>query len=151
MTATQPLVSLRLTRFIKAKREKVFQAWIRPEMIKRWMGPLDIIVPGVTTDPRVGGRYHIEMEGKGGEMGKPGAKYIVDGVYEEIVPNEKLVFTWVWERPDASQTVVTVLLKDKDGGTELTLIHERFTTAEDMKRHEHGWTGSMEKLARAVE
>ncbi|MHB1863140.1 MAG: SRPBCC family protein [Gemmatimonadaceae bacterium] len=140
-----------MTRFIKAKRDKVFQAWIRPEIIKQWMGPFDVTVVSATTDPHVGGRYRIEMEGKGGTMGKAGATYIVNGVYEEIVSNEKLVFTWVWERPDPVRTVVTVLLKDQDAGTELTLIHERFATAEDMKSHEHGWEGSMEKLARAVE
>ncbi|HEY5219332.1 MAG TPA: SRPBCC domain-containing protein [Gemmatimonadaceae bacterium] len=151
MTAPQAPVSLRMTRVIKAKRDKVFQAWIKPETLKQWMGPQGIVVPVVKIDARVGGQYRIEMESTGDGMGNAGDKYVVVGVYEEIVPNEKLVFTWMWERPDATKTVVTILLKDKDGGTELTLIHERFGSTDEMKSHESGWTSSMEKLAGVLE
>jgi uncharacterized protein YndB with AHSA1/START domain len=144
MTSAQAQTSLRMTRLIKAQREKVFEAWTRPEIVKQWMGPGPVTVTRVEADARVGGGYRIEME-------NAGTKYVTFGEYLEVVPNRKLVFTWGWEGPNRYETRVTVLVEDKADGTELTLIHERFANAEDMGRHEHGWTGSLEKLAAAVE
>lgn len=144
MTSAQAQTSLRMTRLIKARREKVFEAWTRPEIVKQWMGPGPVTVTRVLADARVGGSYRIEMD-------NAGTKYVTFGEYLEVVPNRKLVFTWGWEGPNRYETRVTVLLEDRDGGTELTLLHERFASAEDMGHHEHGWTGSLEKLAAAVE
>jgi uncharacterized protein YndB with AHSA1/START domain len=144
VTSAQAQTSLRMTRLIKARREKVFEAWTRPEIVKQWMGPGPVTVTRVTADAKVGGSYRIEMD-------NAGTKYVTFGEYLEVVPNRKLVFTWGWEGPNRYETRVTVLLEDRDGGTELTLLHERFANAEDMGHHEHGWTGSLEKLAAAVE
>ena len=144
MTSAQAQTALRMTRFIKARREKVFEAWTRPDLIKQWMGPGPINVTLARSDARVGGEYRIEMD-------NAGTRYATYGEYLEIVPNRKLVFTWGWEGPNRYETLVTVSLEDKDGGTELTLVHERFASAEDIGRHEHGWTGSLEKLVAVVE
>ena len=108
------------------------------------MGPGPITVPVAQVDLKVGGRYRLEMD-------NARTKYVVYGQYVEIIPNQKLVFTWGWEGPNRYETRVTVLFTDKPDGTELTLTHERFANAEDMGRHEHGWTGSLEKLAAALE
>jgi uncharacterized protein YndB with AHSA1/START domain len=144
VTTAQAQTSLRMIKHIRAPRQKVFDAWTRPELLSRWMGPVPVTVQSVDLDARVGGRYRIVMD-------KEGTKHIATGEYVEIVPGRKLAMTWGWEGPARYDTLLTVLFDDKDGGTELTLIHERFATAEEMGHHEHGWIGSLDKLAAAVE
>ena len=83
--------SLTVKRKLKAPAEKVFTAWTQPEALKRWMGPSDdYAVLVAETDVRVGGRYHIVMRRPDQEQ------HSIGGVYKEIVPNRKLVFTWAW-------------------------------------------------------
>jgi uncharacterized protein YndB with AHSA1/START domain len=103
-TAVKP--SLTVKRRLKAPPAKVFAAWTDPDKIKRWMGPGEIVAVRVAADARVGGRYRIEMRRPSGEARNVG------GVYREIVPNEKLVFTWAWDAapPDEPhESLVTVL------------------------------------------
>ena len=84
-TATKP--SLTLKRRYNAPPAKVFAAWTEPEKLARWMGSEQITSVRAETDLRVGGRYHIKMI-------TPGDEHDVSGVYRELVPNEKIVFTW---------------------------------------------------------
>ena len=95
-TAVQP--SLTVKRRLKAPPAKVFAAWTDPEKIKRWMGPGEIVAQRVTADTRVGGRYRVEMRRPSGEA------HNVSGVYREIIPNEKFVFTWAWDAAPGGRT-----------------------------------------------
>jgi CubicO group peptidase (beta-lactamase class C family) len=72
------------------------------------------------------------------------------GVYREIIPNEKLVFTWGWEGPERHETLVTIELSDRDGGTELVLLHERFADQAAADHHGQGWRGCLENLATRI-
>jgi uncharacterized protein YndB with AHSA1/START domain len=90
---------------------------------------------------RVGGRYHIKAV-------TPTDEHNVGGVYREVVPNEKLVFTWAWQSMPERESVVTVLFKPDGDGTLLTLIHEQFFDEPARDRHQHGWTGTLDRLAR---
>jgi len=86
------------------------------------MGPGEIVAVRVAADARVGGRYRIEMRRPSGEA------HNVGGIYREIVPNEKLVFTWAWDAAPADEpheSLVTVLFRPDDGGTLLTLTHDQ--------------------------
>ncbi len=135
--------SLTLKRRLKAPPAKVFAAWTDPEKIKRWMGPGEIVAIRAESDARVGGRYLIMMRSPNGEA------HDVSGVYREIVPNEKLVFTWSWKvaPPDQPyESLVTVLLRPDEGGTLLTLTHEKFFDEETRDGHEGGWSGAFDKL-----
>ena len=133
--------SLTLKRHYAAPVEKVYRAWIDPQALKSWFGPSDegkILV--AETNPKVGGRYRIVLEMPSGEQHRVG------GVYREIVPNEKLVFTWAWESTPERESLVTVRLKKAGDGTDMTLSHEQFFDEAARDRHEHGWTGIMERL-----
>jgi len=135
--------SLTLKRRFQAPPAKVFAAWTDPEKIKRWMGPGQITTKRAEADPRVGGRYRIEMRSPDGEA------HNVSGVYREVVVNEKLVFTWAWDAtpPDEPyETMVTVLFKPDGDGTLLTLTHERFIDDESRDGHKQGWNGALDKL-----
>ena len=137
--------SLTLKRHYAAPIEKVYSAWTDPEGLKRWFGPSDdgrILV--AETNLEVGGRYRIVMEMPSGEQHRVG------GVYREIVPNEKLTFTWAWESTPERESLVTVKLKKAGDGTDMTLTHEQFFDEAARDRHEHGWTGTLERLGRYV-
>ena len=134
--------SLTLKRRFNAPPAQVFAAWTDPEKVKRWMGPGETVTVGVETDARAGGRYAISMRTPAGEA------HDVGGVFREVVPNEKLVFTWVWKSMPEQESVVTVLLKPDGDGTLLTLTHEQFASADARDRHQGGWNGAFDKLER---
>src|SRR4051794_31083991 len=107
---------LRVTKLIKAPRAKVFAAWTSPEMLKHWFFPEDMSVKSAETDVRVGGAYRATMA-------SPTGTFTAYGNYTEIVDGEKLVFTHHWDEGDRRETLVTVTFADKNGGTEVTLVH----------------------------
>ncbi|MDA5092622.1 SRPBCC domain-containing protein [Aliiroseovarius sp. KMU-50] len=125
-------LSLSVDRIIKAPRKAVFEAWLSPEMLKKFMlpGP-DMSVPSANTDPREGGRFEIIMKPESGEI--PHA-----GTYREISPHDRIVFTW--ESPySVDDSTVTLDFADADGGTHLKLTHVRFLSEETRDNHEAGW------------
>jgi uncharacterized protein YndB with AHSA1/START domain len=148
MAIATPVAPLTLTlrRTYNAPREKVFQAWIDPQALKQWYAPSDAFkTPVAQTDPKVGGRYRIEM------IDPEGKRHCVVGRYEEVKPPERLVFTWAWEQDEhgtGDDTVVTLEFRDLGGRTELILTHERFASEKAREMHEHGHGGCLERLAR---
>ncbi len=145
MDAKSPVKpSLTLKRHFKAPPAKVFAAWTDPEKIKRWMGPGEIVTQRAEADPRVGGRYRIEMRKPNGEL------HDVGGSYREVIENKKLVFTWAWKSTPERESVVTVLLNADGDGTLLTLTHEQLFDEETRDGHEHGWIGAFDKLEKFV-
>lgn len=137
-TITKP--SLTIKRRLKAPPAKVFAAWIDPEKVKRWMGPGDGKALSVECDLRAGGHYRWVMQSANGEI------HDVGGVYREVIPGEKLVFTWAWKSTPERESLVTVLLKPDGDGTLLTLTHEHFFDEEARDRHQYGWNGALDKM-----
>jgi len=91
-------------------------------------------------DVRVGGRYRISFEGSSGEY------HEVGGVYREVVPNRRLVFSWAWHSTPERESLVTVQLKPDGAGTLLTFRHEQFVDQAARDNHERGWTELLGKL-----
>lgn len=138
-TAVAVKPSLTIKRHFKAPPANVFAAWSDPEKISQWMGPAGVLKVSAECDLRTGGRYHIKMVMTDDE-------HNVSGVYREIVPNEKLVFTWAWKSTPDRESLVTLTFKNDNGGTLMTLLHEQFFDADARDRHNAGWTGTMDKL-----
>ncbi len=132
--------SLTIKRRFNAPPAKVFAAWTDPEKVKHWMGPGVVEVLSVESDPRTGGRYRWVMKAANGDV------HDVGGVYREVDPNEKLVFTWAWISTPERESLVTLTFKPDNGGTLMTLMHEQFFDEEARDRHQGGWNGSLEKL-----
>jgi uncharacterized protein YndB with AHSA1/START domain len=142
-TKEQP--SLSIVRKLDAGPAKVWRAITEAEMLKKWMAPSDAFkIPVAETDARVGGRYHIIMHAPDGQV------HDVSGVYREIVPNKKLVYTWAWKSTPERQSVVTIELRAAGSGTELTLRHEQFADEAARDHHNQGWTGCLGRLERLV-
>jgi uncharacterized protein YndB with AHSA1/START domain len=79
-----------------------------------------------------------------------GETHDVSGVFRDVVPDRKLVFTWAWKSTPERESVVTVLLEPDGDGTLLTLTHEQFFDEVARDHHQHGWNGSLDKLGRFV-
>jgi len=134
--------SLTLKRRIKAPPAKVFAAWTDPEKVKRWMGPGETKAVLAECDARSGGRYRWLMRSP------EGGEYEVGGAYREVVPNEKLVFTWAWKSSPEQESLVTVTLKPDGDGTLLTVMHEQFADENSRNQHQNGWNGALDKMER---
>ena len=140
-TAAAVKPSLTIKRRFNAPPEKVFAAWTDPEKIKRWMGPGEVTTSRAEADARVGGRYRIVMRKLGSDE-----EFDVGGVYREIVPNQKLVFTWAWKSTPERESLVTVEIKPDGKGSLMTLTHEQFFDEDARDRHQQGWEGALAKL-----
>jgi uncharacterized protein YndB with AHSA1/START domain len=134
--------SLTLKRRLNARPEKVYAAWTDPAQIVKWFGPDSGAVTKAETDVRIGGRYIVIFHTEDGE------EHHVSGVYREVVPNERLQFTWAWRSTPERESLVTITTKPDGQGCILTLLHEQFFDEAARDRHEYGWTGSLDKLER---
>ena len=145
---TETTVALR--RVFQAPKSKVYQAWIDPGMMNNWLFPDAGMHAVCSVDLWVGGRYEVQMHPP--EGAPEGAPLVVAGVYREIIPEEKLVFTWQWQGDEANEeTLITVSFRSiNDGETELTLLHERFGSEESRDNHAQGWEGTFAQLATAL-
>lgn len=134
--------SLTLKRRLKASPAQVYAAWTDPQKIVKWFGPDAGPVEHADLDVKVGGRYSISFRTEDGEQ------HHVSGIYREVLPNEKLVFTWAWRSTPERESLVTVLIAPDADGALLTFHHERFFDEKARDDHRYGWTGCLDKLVR---
>lgn len=132
-------LSLKVERVINAPPDVVFDAWLDPEMLRKFMMPAaGVSVPRASNDPKEGGRFEIIMDT--GETELPHA-----GTYKEISPHERIIFTW--ESPFSSgDSTVTLTFAPVEAGTHVTLDHVRFADAEARDSHLGGWTRVLDTL-----
>src|SRR5437764_14366270 len=102
-----------ITREFEAPKELVFKAWTTPELIKRWWSAKRGEMTIAEIDLRVGGRWRYVMVVDGG------VEVAFHGEYREIVPNERIVSTEVYEGMPRAEPVDTLTLPEADG---LTLL-----------------------------
>ena len=133
-------MNLSLKKTLSGPCELVFEAWTKPEIIKKWFSPdgrwqVNI----VEMDIRPGGEYSFFMLSP-----DDGRKWNVWGEYKEIVKNEKLVFSW--NTADVKDSLVTVNFRAVGGQTEVDLVHDLLPNQEQVDDHTYGWKGCMENL-----
>lgn len=140
-----------ITREFDAPAHLIYRAWTAPELVRRWWGAGRGEVLSVEIDLRVGGRWRYVSRTDGGfEFG-------FSGVYREIVPNERLVATEVYELvPDhEALNTLTLTLTEHDGRTTLTILVEH-DSAESRDAHlqsgmEPGMQDALTLLERVAE
>ena len=138
---------LLIERIFDAPRELVFRVWTRPEHLMKWWGPKTFEPIGIEQDFREGGTYRYGMKSEEGrEIWK-------SGVYQEIVPNERIVMTFKWE--DGAwgvDNLVTVTFTSMASGRTLFRFHQApFKTVEARDSHVGGWTSLLDKLTAYLE
>ena len=118
-------LAIAMTRVFNAPRRLVFDALTKPELVKQWLlGPPGWTMPVCEIDLRVGGAYrYVWRHANGREMG-------MGGVYREIVPQERVVCTELFDEAwYAGEALVTNVLVEQGGKTTLTLT-SRFGSRE---------------------
>lgn len=133
-----------ITRVFDAPRALVFKVWTQPEHLARWWGPQGFTTLACEMDVRPGGAWYRRMRSADGTLS------IKRGVYREIVPPERLVFTYVNEAEDGTlegETLVTVTFEEHGTHTRLTLHHTGFESVASRDGHRVGWTSCMERFA----
>jgi uncharacterized protein YndB with AHSA1/START domain len=147
--APTPPTIVRMNRVFDAPRELVYRAWTDPKLMARWWGPFEFSVPLCRMDVRPGGELRIDMQGPDGSVAP------MTGIFQEVVPNEKLVFTSYAflgspdKEPDL-ETVATVLFADQGTKTLLTweekVIRFKPEFIEGLMGMEEGMRQSLDKL-----
>ena len=142
--SVEPLV---LVKHFKASPERVFAAFTDKALMQSWYGPETMTAPHCEVDARVGGQYRVEMHRPNGGVS------VVTGEFKEIVPHERLVFSWGWLNGAGRnpETTVTLTFKPADGGTELTLVQTGFLQEVFRAGHRDGWTSSWNALEAALD
>ena len=131
--------ALKITRIIHASRQEVFEAWTNAELMKQWMCPEGSSVSFVALDLRVGGAFRVDMHIDGADM-------IHTGIYREIIPPEKLAFTWVSRHTHYRESLVTLKFLPQGEDTELILHQTQLPDDEALERHTVGWTQLIKHL-----
>ena len=143
-TSDEDLVQL--TRVLRAPPGKVFAAWTDPALLERWWSGVGGWVDAkADVDLRVGGRYHLSMRDD------RGALHGVVGAYTEVVPAERLAFTWTWENEPSVMhgsegSLVDVVLREAPDGTQVSLTHTGLGGKVVRDMHEEGWNALLTRL-----
>ncbi len=140
-------VEARVTHRFRASAERVFDAWLRPDMVRAWgqrplpgMGPMD--VRRVEIDPRVGGKFTFS------DM-RPDGEAVHWGYYLDIDRPRKLVFSWFTSEEDEQEnnSVVTLTIEPRADGCDATIVHRMDAKwAEYVERTETGWGGMLQQI-----
>jgi uncharacterized protein YndB with AHSA1/START domain len=151
MTQQTQEAVLRLSRRFDAPRERVFEAWTNPEVLKDWWhaGP-DWDTPEAEVDLRPGGSYRLAMRDPAS-----GQTHTLVGEYREVQPPERLVYTWTWEsNPEEMRgsegSLVTVEFVEDGDATNVEITHSGFASEEIRDLHAHGWEACLANLERLL-
>jgi uncharacterized protein YndB with AHSA1/START domain len=138
---------LTITRIFDAPRSLVYRAWTDPKHMARWFAPKEFTTPVCELDVRPGGAWKIVMRGP------DGSEFPGGGVYREVVPHERLVFTndaWDQSGKVLLEGFTTVTFEDDDGSTKLTLHTRAVAMVEGaemmLQGMEEGWNQTIDKL-----
>ena len=139
--------TLNLRRIFDAPRELVWRAWTRPEMLVAWLGPPEWPAVSAEQDLRPGGAWRACLRSVTDDR-----LLWQSGVYREVAPPERLVFSFKWESDDHEdgapvETLVTVLLTElSDGRTQMEFTQQGLKSEQSLAGHRHGWTGTFDRL-----
>lgn len=124
-----------VTRTFNGPARVVFEAWIRPELIKRWWAPKStgVTLLSCEADVRVGGSYRFEF---GLEGSKP---MVFFGRYLEVIPHSRLV----WTNEESEEGAVTTVTFEEQGGKTLLVMHELYHSKEAFDAAIAGMEGGM--------
>jgi len=141
---------------LRAPRSRVYRALVEAESVAAWMAPDGMRAEVHTFESREGGAFRIsltyEKPTRGGKTSADTDTY--HGRFTRLVPDERVVQELEFEVEDPAlqgTNTITMTLADRDGGTELTAVHEGLPSGIAPADNERGWRMSLAKLARLVE
>jgi uncharacterized protein YndB with AHSA1/START domain len=136
---------VRIERTFDAPAEAVFDAWTRPEVMRRWfhVGP-DWETPEAEVDLRVGGKLRVKMR-------RPdGTEHVIAGEYTEVAPPHRLVFACTFSDDPDNEQLVELTFTESEGSTTVVLINSGISTDDRRDAQDYGWYGCLDQLERAL-
>lgn len=130
------MTEFRVQRVVAKPVEEVWTAFTDPVALAAWFWP-ERFETTVDIDLRVGGAFRIASAPVG---------MAVSGTYAEVEAPGRLVHTWRWDGED-EETLVTMTFLPVDGGTGITILHERFGDPEAAQQNQLGWESCLDRLA----
>lgn len=103
-----------ISRTFRAPALIVFDAWTKPELVRRWWAPKSRGVELVecTADVRANGKYRYVLSHEGNELG-------FSGTYREVTPHTRLIYTQIFEPMPTGEAVITIDFDERGGETRL--------------------------------
>jgi uncharacterized protein YndB with AHSA1/START domain len=134
---------LTITRVFDAPRDLVWRAWTDPSHLMSWWGPRAHPAEQVEADVRVGGRWRHRLRAV-----EDGSELWHGGVFREVVPPERLVFTFAWEEQGerGNENVVTITFTEQGGKTLMDFHQAPFWSTEERDGHQGGWGSAFDRL-----
>lgn len=143
---------LRMTRRFAASPERVFDAWLNPEITRKWLfaSPIDESY-SAEMDARVGGKWSITAR-------REGMDYTASGEYLEIDRPRRLVFTFAMLQFSPNSDYITIEIAPSEAGCVLTFTQAGIDIAEELRQlppnaqsaSEQGWIGMLDALNLAL-
>ena len=139
--------TVRFHRILKAPPERVYRAFLDPDAMAKFLPPHGFTGRVLEMDARVGGVYRMQFTNF-----SSGHTHAFGGKYLELVPNEKIVNTDLFDDPNLpGQMITTISLKAVSCGTELTAVQEGIPAAIPVEMCYLGWQETLALLAQRVE
>ena len=137
---------VRLHRIIATKAEKIYRAFLEPDAVSSWLPPFGFLCTVHELDAKVGGAHRVSFRNF-----TTGGKHSFGGTYEELVPNERLVYTDKFDDPNlAGEMKVTVILQAVSVGTEVNIEQDGIPDVIPPEACYLGWQDSLHKLEKLV-
>src|SRR6266403_1138213 len=133
--------TLVIKRTFDAPRDLLWKVWSDPVQAKNWWGPEGFTAPVVELDLRPGGKWLAMMRAPDGK------ELWQHGVYREIVPPEKINFTFIWDEHPEHEMLITITFAARGNKTDMVFRQGVFTSVEDRNGHEGGWNQSFDRFA----
>ena len=139
--------TVRLHRVLRSKPERVYRAFLEPDALVKWMPPHGFTGTVHQLDARVGGTYRMSFKNF-----TTGKSHSFGGKYLELVPNERIRHTDVFEDPNLpGEIMVTVTIKPVLVGVELNIVQEGIPDVIPVEACYQGWQESLTLFAQLVE
>lgn len=137
--------SIKITRSFRTSPEIIWQAWTDPQRVKMWFGsdPNGKVL-NAYLDVKMDGTFEVsfvnsDMQG-----------FTCYGIYREVHPYRKLLFTWGWKAQPEIEELVTVLLENTAEGTKMVFIHSNIDPR-TAHNYEAGWNSTFDKLEKVLQ
>src|SRR5215212_4774731 len=133
-----------ITRLFDAPRALVYKMFTQIEHARQWGGPRDYPMTHLEGELRVGGKWRGCLRAK-----DSGEELWQGGVYREIVPPERLVYTFAWDEDSGNtptEALITLTFEEENGKTKMTLRQAPFASTESRDGHNEGWNSSFDRL-----
>ena len=137
--------TLNIQKEFNAAKDALYKAWTEESSLKQWWKPMNKTLISVENDIRPGGKVAYTFDGD----------LKIHGEYKEAQPGQKLVYSWIWELPEASvhggEYTLTINFSGDDNKSTLGVMQEAFQDEQSVQPHREGWEQALEDLKRFVE